>query len=98
MVAGGRRQPTTASVGSARMPASCVSCAQRLETNSQLFGQGLGLLPGREVSALGEPVEVDEIGIRLLRPAPRRLEQVIREGARRHGDLHALRPKEAELV
>src|SRR5262245_45166044 len=46
--AAGRRQLTTASIGSARMPASCVLCAQRLETNSQLFGQGLRLLLGRE--------------------------------------------------
>ena len=49
------------------------------------------------MAALGELVVVDEVGICLLRPTPRRLIEFIREGARGHGDLDALRRKEAEL-
>ena len=44
----------------------------------------LRLLPRREVPALGELVVVDQLGIRLLRPAPRGLIELVREGA--HGD------------
>src|SRR5688572_988458 len=42
------------------------------------------------MAALGDFVEVDELGIRLLRPAPRRLVQLVREDAHGHRDVDAL--------
>ena len=50
------------------------------------------------MTTLGKPVVVDQVGICLLRPTPRRLGEFIREGAHGHRKLHALRAKEAELV
>ena len=72
--------------------------AQRLEAGAHFLGEHFRLLPGCEVTTLGKPVVVDELGIGLLRPALRCLVELIREGARSHRDLHALRREEAELV
>jgi hypothetical protein len=72
--------------------------AEGPKARANLLDKQLRLFPGREVSALVELVVVDQLGIRLLHPAPRRLLELIREGARRHRDLHALRREEAELV
>src|SRR5687768_4446280 len=71
---------------------------QRLEPHPQLIHEGLRLLPGGKVTTLGKPVVVDQVGICLLRPTPRRLGEFIREGAHGYRKLHALRAKEAELV
>ena len=78
---------------------SCrVGTAQRLEPHLQLIHEGLRLLPGGKVTTLWKPVVVDQVGICLLGPTPRRLGEFIREGAHGHRKLHALRAKEAELV
>ena len=47
------------------------------------------------MAALGEPVVVDELGIRLLRPALRRLVDLVGEGAHGDRDLDAPRIEEA---
>src|SRR6266480_2755004 len=44
--------------------------AQRSEPVAELGGVQLRLLPGGEVPTAIDLVEVDEVGIRLLRPAP----------------------------
>src|SRR5262249_10643569 len=69
-----------------------------LEAGANLFAEELGLLPAGEVSALGKLVVVNELGIRLLCPTPRRLVELVREGADGHRDLDALRREEGELV
>src|SRR5262249_23573599 len=53
--------------------------AQRQEALAQLFGEQLGLFPCREVAASGRLVEVGEVRVHLLRPATRRLEELLRE-------------------
>ena len=45
--------------------------AKRAQPRAQLGGVQLRLLPGGEVPAAVDVVEVDEVGVRLLRPAPR---------------------------
>src|SRR5215831_1158129 len=45
--------------------------AQRLERRPDLLREQSGLFPGGEVAAPGGLVEVDEVGIDLLRPAAR---------------------------
>src|SRR5262245_2936311 len=65
-----------------------------LEGGSQLGGHGRGLLPGGEVSTLRKAVVVDELRIGLLRPALRRLVDLIREGTHRNRDLDAARIEE----
>src|SRR5436190_9823686 len=57
---------------------------KRAEPRAQFGGVQLRLLPGGEVPASVDLVEVDEVGVRLLRPAPRGLVDLVREDA--HGD------------
>src|SRR3954453_17015308 len=64
--------------------ANTMLLAQRAEPRAQLGGVDLGLLPGGEVSAPVDLVEVDEVGVRLLGPAARRRVDLVREDA--HGD------------
>ena len=45
--------------------------ARRGRVYTKLFHEDLRLFPGRKMTALGDFVEVDELGIRLLRPAQR---------------------------
>src|SRR5688572_23954049 len=78
--------------------ASATLVAQRLEAGAHLFREELRLLPGGKVATFGKLVVVDQVGICLLRPTPRRLGEFIREGAHGHRKLHALRAKEAQLV
>jgi hypothetical protein len=47
------------------------STAKRPEAGAKLFHEQLGLFPGSEMPALGQPVVVDEVRIRSLRPASR---------------------------
>src|SRR4051812_796986 len=61
-----------------------VDLPQRAEPFAQLGGVQLRLLPGGEVPALFELVVVDEVGVRLLGPAPRRVDDVVGEDA--HGN------------
>src|SRR5215213_4627101 len=74
------------------------SVAQRAEARADLVAEELRLLPGREVPALVELVVVDEIGIGLLRPAPRDLIELVRKDAHGYRDGHALWVEKAELV
>ena len=59
---------------------------ERAEPHAQLGGVQLRLLPGGEVPAAVDLVVVDEVGVRLLRPAPRRLEELVGEDAHGHRD------------
>src|SRR4051794_3943213 len=72
----------------------------RPESGAKLRAEELGLFPGREVPALGDPVVVNEVGVRLLRPALRSLVELLREDADSDRDLraHALDAEERELV
>ena len=58
----------------------------------------LRLLPRGEVAAFGQPVVVDQVGIRLLRPAPRRGVELIGKDADGGRERDALRGKEGELA
>jgi hypothetical protein len=61
-------------------PASLL--AQWAEAGANLFRKELRLFPGREVAASVELVVMDEVvGIRPLRPAPRRLVQLVGKDA-----------------
>ena len=71
-------------------PALARYCAQRSEARAHFLGQELRLLPGGEVSALGQLVVVDQLGIRPLRPTPRGWIELVREDA--HGNRDATTP------
>src|SRR3954471_18868251 len=58
--------------------------AKRAEPRAQLGGVQLRLLPGGEVPAAVDLVEVDEVGVRLLRPAPGDLEELVRKDTHRN--------------
>jgi hypothetical protein len=58
--------------------------AKRSEPRSDLRRKALRLLPGGEVSALGELIVVNQFRIRLLCPTPRGWIEFVREHA--HGD------------
>src|SRR5215470_15990797 len=53
--------------------------AQRLERCPELLAEDLRLFPGGEVAAPAGLVEVDEVGVNLLGPALRRLDDLARE-------------------
>src|SRR5688572_8298650 len=63
--------------------------AQGSETRAHFFREDLRLFPGGKMTAFGNFVEVDELGIRLLRPAPRRLVELVGEHAYRRRDVDA---------
>src|SRR5438128_12549069 len=79
------------------MPTS-VRGSQRPEGGTNLGGEEFRLLPGREVVALVDFVEVDEVGVGLLGPTPRRLIKLSREDAHGSRNRDALDVEEAELV
>src|SRR5206468_90591 len=58
-----------------------VQLAQGPERRLDLGHEELRLLPGREVAAFVELVVVDEVGIRPLRPAPRRRVELVGKDA-----------------
>src|SRR3954451_11060453 len=66
-----------------------VDLPERAEPVAQLRGVQLGLLPGGEVPAAVNLVVVDEVGVRLLGPALRRVDDVVGEHAygNRNGDV-----------
>src|SRR5215831_2348999 len=72
--------------------------AQCPERRADLFGEELRLFPGGEVAALVDLVEVDELRVGPLGPAPRRLILLAREDAHGHRDGDALGVEEATLV
>src|SRR5215213_3083911 len=78
--------------------ANTVHLAKRPEARADLFREQLRLLPGRKVPAPVDLVEVDEIGIGLLRPTLRHLIELVRKDTHGYRDGDALRVEEAELV
>src|SRR3954454_4160378 len=73
--------------------------AQRPEGGAKLFGEQLGLLPGREAAAAIEPVVVDEVvRIRALGPAARSLVELVGEDADGERDRDVLGVEEVRLV
>ena len=72
--------------------------AQRVEARAKLVREGLRLLPGGEMAALGQPVVVDQLGIGLLGPALRRGVDLVRKGADRRRQRDALGREEGELA
>src|SRR6266481_8692807 len=56
-----------------------IRSAQRFEPRAKFGHEDLRLFPRREVSAFVDLVVVDELGIRLLRPAPRGLIELVRK-------------------
>src|SRR5262249_16814175 len=76
----------------------CFLRTQRSETRANLFAEELRLLPRSEVPAFRQPVVVNELRIRLFRPAPRRIVELVGKRADSRRDLDALRREEARLV
>jgi hypothetical protein len=74
------------------------SLAKRPEARANLFGEELGLFPGREVAAPVDLVEVNEVGIGPFGPAPRRLILLARKDAHGNRNGDALGVEEATLV
>src|SRR5262249_14523074 len=72
--------------------------AQRLECRTELGREQLRLLPGCEVAALGDPVVINELRIRSLSPAPRRLIQFVRKRGNCSWDLDVFWRKEREFA
>src|SRR6185436_11668024 len=64
--------------------------AQGPETGAQFFREELRLFPSGKMTALFEFVEVNEIGVRLLRPAPWCWIEFVREDAHGNRDGDAL--------
>src|SRR5437588_6100314 len=79
-------------------PRSSGRFAEGSEASPDFFREGLRLFPGRKVTALIEPVVVNELGIGALRPAPRSLVELF--GKRADGDRNGnmLRCKERKLA
>ena len=69
-------------------PGRGLSLAQRPERRAKLFGKELRLFPGGEVAALGGLVEVDEVGVDLLGPAARGLEDLAGEDGEADRELY----------
>src|ERR687890_278526 len=67
-------------------PLSYLDLPQRLEPYAHLIHQKLRLFPRRKVPALVELVVMDELGIRPLRPAARRMVDLVRKDAHRNRD------------
>src|SRR5690242_4681659 len=72
---------TSTTVGVSAMTAPFVRSAERPERRPHLGREEVRLLPSREVVSPVDFVEVDEVRVRLLRPAPGRLVQLPREDA-----------------
>src|SRR5262249_20311020 len=82
--------------GSARFQnGRLAKCAER---GAHLLGEQLRLFPGGEVAALLDLVEVDEVGVGVLRPASRSLVLLAREDADGDWMGDALHVEEAALV
>src|SRR5262245_1052423 len=87
--------------GRSRRAWCCVNLqgsANRFERRAKLGAEQLRLLPRGEVSSLVEPVVVDELGKGLLRPASRRLVELVGERAHGDRDLDALDVEERQLA
>src|SRR5262245_46071024 len=78
-----------------RLISPAFELAQRLTAREHGGHEQLRLFPRREVSAFGEPVVVDQLGIRLLSPTLRRLVDLFGESAHGDRDLDAPHVEEA---
>jgi hypothetical protein len=80
--------PSTSVPEATRNPAITAQCSGRLpewpEGGSDFLGEQLGFFPGGEVAAPLGLVEVDQVGVDLLGPAARGLEDLA--GEHREGD------------
>src|SRR5882672_10935687 len=74
------------------------SAAQGLEARAKFFREDLRLLPRSEVTTPLDPVVVNQLRERLLRPTPRRREELVREDGHGNGNVDALGVEEPELV
>src|SRR5215218_3339539 len=74
------------------------SLSQRPERRADVFCEQLRLFPGGEVAAPVVLVVVDEVGVRLLGPAPRNPVELVGEGAHADRDRDALGGEETTLV
>src|SRR5215471_5444944 len=72
--------------------------SQGLEGRAELRDEDLRLLPRGEVTALCDLVVVDELRVGLLRPALRRLVELVRISRHGDGDRDALRGEERQLA
>src|SRR5689334_3238898 len=77
-------------MGTLTIPYRPFVIAQRSKAGANLFAEEFRLFPCGEVTALREPVVMDQFGICALRPAPRRGIEFVREDAHRHRDRDAL--------
>src|SRR4029077_643160 len=66
----------------------CGHLAERPEARADFFRKQLRLFPGREVAAFAGLVEVDEVGVDLLGPAARSLEDLAGERRDAGRELH----------
>src|SRR5262245_52306067 len=71
--------------------ATTIPSAKRPERGSHLAREELGLLPGGEVTALVDLVEVGDVRVRALDPAARRLPELARERREADGKRHRRR-------
>src|ERR1700755_3454832 len=81
-----------------RPPAFWLHLSNRLERRPQFAHECVRLFPGGEMAALRQAVVVDELGKRLLGPAPGRRVDLVGKGADGHRDGDVLRCEEWELV
>src|SRR5271165_96881 len=79
-------------------PPYCLPLAHGSERFANVFGKELRLFPGREMAANVMPLIVDELRIRLFRPATRRLVEFVPERAHAHRYGNALDVEKIELI
>src|SRR5262249_56292927 len=91
LIAAGRRHARKRAFQNGRL-------AKSPERGAHLLGEELRLFPGREVSALVDFVEVDEVGVGAFRPASRSLVLLARKDADGDWKGEALHVEEAALV
>src|SRR5262245_18168891 len=72
--------------------------AKRSERHPQFLSENLRLLPRGETPALFSSAVINEVGVGLLRPAPRGLILLSRKDGHGHRDLDAFDVEEATLV
>ena len=75
-----------------------MNLAKLTERRPQFLHQRVRLLEGGEVTALREPVVVDELGIGSFRPTARSLVEFVREGADGNRGPNADRLEEVNIV
>src|SRR6478672_1288717 len=77
---------------------SAFESPQRPEARAKFLRKGLRLLPRREVPGFGEPVVMNELGIRFFLPTPRGLIDLVGKGAHGDGYGNPFRGEKASLL